>query len=67
MPSGLSALICLGEEEFGDLLPLFEGRLRQMDQPVLDSSWNEESPPGAPLEAGNLPSHQVVVPSPQLS
>ncbi|KAJ8042560.1 hypothetical protein HOLleu_09333 [Holothuria leucospilota] len=28
MPSGLSALICLGEEEFGDLLPLFEGHLR---------------------------------------
>ncbi|KAJ8040646.1 hypothetical protein HOLleu_14998 [Holothuria leucospilota] len=27
MPSGLRALIWLGEEEFGDLLPLFEGNL----------------------------------------
>ena len=37
----------------------------QMDQPVLDSSWNEESPHAAPFEPVNLQRHQVVVPSPQ--
>ena len=37
----------------------------QMDQPVLDSSWNEEAPHAAPFEPVNLQRHQVVVPSPQ--